>query len=54
MPGTLRWIMNGTTLIDAPSMAQIPVAVSPSRPSLRTRCPPDWFADAVTCRMLCR
>jgi hypothetical protein len=32
MPGTFLWIMNGTTLIPAPSMEQIPVAASPARP----------------------
>ena len=32
IPGTLRWIMKGTTLMDAPSMEQIPVAVRDSKP----------------------
>jgi hypothetical protein len=37
MPGTLRWIMNGTTYTEAPSIEQIPVAARPKRPSRRRR-----------------
>ena len=37
MPGTLRWIMNGMTLMPAPIIEQTPVAVRPSRPSSRAR-----------------
>ena len=35
MPGTLRWIMKGMMLMPAPTMAQTPVAVSPSTPISR-------------------
>ncbi len=35
MPGTLRWIMKGTTLMEAPNMEQIPVAVKDKRPIFR-------------------
>jgi hypothetical protein len=37
MPGTLRWIMKGMTLIPAPTIDAMPVAVSPRRPISRTR-----------------
>jgi len=30
----LRWIIKGTTLIDAPSIEQIPVAMRATRPRL--------------------
>src|SRR5688572_31703675 len=35
MPGTLRWIMNGITLMPAPTIEQTPVAVRPARPIAR-------------------
>src|SRR5829696_3729186 len=35
MFGTWRWIMNGITLMPAPTMLQTPVATSPSRPMSR-------------------
>src|SRR5262245_16208337 len=41
MPGTLRWIMNGMTLMPAPTIEQTPVAVSPARPISRAR----WGSD---------
>ncbi|MCK7520105.1 MAG: hypothetical protein MZV64_21620 [Ignavibacteriales bacterium] len=37
MPGTFRWIMIGTTLIDAPIIEQMPVAARPRRPRSRAR-----------------
>jgi hypothetical protein len=37
MPGTLRWIMNGITLMPAPTIEQTPVAVRPARPISRAR-----------------
>jgi hypothetical protein len=37
MPGTLRWIMNGMTLIPAPTIEAMPVEVSATRPIPRTR-----------------
>src|SRR5512139_3885316 len=37
MPGTCRWIMNGMTLMPAPTIEQTPVAVRPSRPISRAR-----------------
>ncbi len=38
MPGTLRWIMNGMTLMPAPTIEQTPVAVKPARPISRASC----------------
>src|SRR5688500_9170845 len=35
MPGTLRWIMNGITLMPAPTIEHTPVAVRPARPISR-------------------
>jgi hypothetical protein len=40
MPGTFRWIMNGMTLIAAPTMAQTPVATRPNTPISRASVPP--------------
>src|SRR4029077_9397904 len=37
MPGTLRWIMNGITLMPAPTIEQTPVAVRPASPISRAR-----------------
>jgi hypothetical protein len=37
MPGTLRWIMKGITLMPAPTIEQTPVAVRPARPISRAR-----------------
>src|SRR5688572_12468361 len=42
MPGTFRWIMNGMTLIAAPTMAQTPVATRPSTLISRASVPPAW------------
>ena len=36
MPGTWRWIMNGMTLMPAPTIEAMPVAVRPTSPMLRT------------------
>ena len=38
MPGTLRWIMNGITLMPAPTIEQTPVAVRPASPISRASC----------------
>ena len=45
IPGTLRWIMKGSTLIAAPSIAQIPVAVRAVRLIFRDN--PERLAGGV-------
>ena len=44
MPGTWRWIMNGMTLMPAPTIEQTPVAMRPSSPISRASCglASDW------------
>jgi hypothetical protein len=37
MPGAWRWIMNGMTLMPAPTIEQTPVATRPSSPISRAR-----------------